>query len=111
MMEAKTFKTPSGYTVAIRPHLTYGQSLAIQETYAGNADIATGQGLTLGNMHAANKKAMEFLVESVTDPQGNPCPNVVEAIYDMPQIDGEAVREQIDAVTSQAATPKKSTTR
>ena len=109
-MESQTFTTPAGYIVVIRPYLTYGQSLAVQDAYAGNADIATGTGLTLGNMHAANRKAMEFLVESVTDPQGSVCPNPVDAIYDMPQDDGEAVREQIDAITNRAAMPKKSTT-
>lgn len=109
-MDDITFTTPSGYIVVAHSYLEYEQSLILQEVYAGDADVLNKTGLKLASIHASNRKAMEFLLVSVTDPKGALLPDPVTAVMKMRTKDGEFVRAKLDAITKEDDDPKAPTT-
>lgn len=111
-MENIEFKTPNGWTIQIRPDLTYGQFIQIQKLIASQmkVDPVTNKITSEyegGMLFEANRKTMEFLVIKVIDPQGIEQTNVMEAIDNMPRPDGMALQEKVNEINAKAQLPKK----
>jgi len=111
-MEQIELKTPGGYTVYIKPVLTYGQFIQLQKLIASQMKIDPSTNKVISEyegaiLFEANRKTMEFLVAKVIDPQGAEVTNVMEAIDNMPMEDGVAVSQKVNEISAQAQTPKK----
>lgn len=118
-MDNIELKTPGGYTVTIKPELSYGQFLELEEMWASGVEADTenidpvtkepkvrvkldGKSLITGK-----RKAMEFLVIKIVDPQGNEVTNISGLLNEMPQSDGRAIADKIDEITAKAQLSKK----
>lgn len=118
-MDNIELKTPGGYIVTIKPELTYGQYLELQEMWASgvkadteNIDPVTKQPKVIMELDgkailAGRRKAREFLVIKIVDPQGNEVTNIVGALSDMPQSDGLAIAAKVEEITAKAQLSKK----
>lgn len=112
-MDNIELKTPGGYTVTIKPELTYGQFLQLQHIFAATMkyDPSTRQpvdsALEGKALLETQAKTMEFLVVKILDPQGNEVTNIAGALESMPQRDGQMIADKADEILSKAQLPKK----
>lgn len=111
-MEDIILKTPGGWTVTIKPELTYGEFIQLQQMLAAGMKInpetkeitseLEGKSLLEGQ-----RKTMEFLITKITDPQGGEITNIMGAIEGMPMRDGQAIADKVNEISGKAQLPKK----
>jgi hypothetical protein len=111
-MDTLTLTTPSNYVVTLKKALSYRHKLDVQESLLGNNSIKLDavnpdtkkmdMEVAIKDLFAYRRKAMEYLVVSVTNPDGSQADNAFEAILDMPEDDGEAVAAKVAEVTDRA---------
>lgn len=109
-MENIELTTPSGYKVTLKPNLNYGEYTQIQEMMQAKAtfDPINKTGTVPGSVVGeANRKALEFLLIKVINPDGTEASSPVDAINNMPARDGILVRDKIDELTSDDGVSKK----
>lgn len=102
-MNTVEIKTPSGYTVTLKPFLTYAQYLEVQAIISAKMSIdAAGQiqGMSGASLIDANRKTLEFLLVKVVMPDGTESNNPIGAVDEMPVDDGLAVAEKINELTA-----------
>lgn len=112
-MDNIELKTPGGYTVTIKPELTYGQYIQLQRIFAADMKFnpetklpvsSDLEGISLLDSQA---KAMEFLVVKIVDPQGNEVTNIPGALENMSQSDGQIIADKVNEIYGKVLLPKK----
>ena len=112
-MDNFEIKTPGGYTVTIKPELSYGQFIQLQHIFADtmkyNAEtkLPVSSDLEGKALLESQAKAMEFLVVKILDPQGNEVTNIAGALGDMSQSDGQLISDKVNEIWGKAQLPKK----
>lgn len=112
-MEDIKLTTPSGYTVTIKPELTYGQFIQLQHIFAAGMKFdpetkeAVNSELEGKALLESQAKTMEFLVIKILDPQGNEVTNIAGALENMPQRDGQMVANKVNEISGKAQLPQK----
>lgn len=104
-------KTPSGYAVSLKQELTYGEFIEIQNilTSSMELDIKSGEvkKIDASVISRSNSKAIEFVVQSVTMPDGKKATNIVGAIMGMPMRDGQLVAAEVNKIANVAQVDQK----
>lgn len=112
-MDNIELKTPGGYTVTIKPELTYGQFLQLQHIFAASMKFnpetkqPVNSELEGKALLESQAKTMEFLVIKILDPQNNEVTNIAAALEGMPQNDGQMVANKVNEISGKAQIPKK----
>lgn len=112
-MDNIELKTPGGYTVTIKPELSYGQFIQLQHIFADTMKYNPETKLPVNSelegkaLLESQAKAMEFLVVKILDPQGNEVTNIAGALESLTQSDGQMISDKVNEIWGKAQLPKK----
>ncbi len=103
-MEPIQLKTPSGYTVFLRPFLTFGQRRELEKVWASKLKVDADAKRTefdASAIYEAEDLAVSFLVEKILDKDGNELAGKpLETILSWPDEDGRCVYDKINEIAS-----------
>lgn len=103
-MEPIELTTPSGYQVFVKPDLTYGQYLELQELVTSNVSVdlekSALEKVSGSFLIKASRKVLEYVVVKVLDPKGVEVSNPIETVLNLPRTDGDVISEKINSITA-----------
>lgn len=103
-MENITFQTPAGYTVHLKPFLTFGDKRSLERVFAEGMSIDPTKGTTQASgtaIYAAQDKAVELMVVKIEMKgaviEGN---EILPAINTMRDDDGRAIYDKVNELST-----------
>ena len=103
-MDNITFQTPGGYTVHLKPFLTFGDKRSLERVFAEGMSIDPTKGTTQASgtaIYAAQDKAVELMVMNIEqDGKFIEGDEILPAIYAMPDDDGRAIYDKVNELST-----------
>ena len=105
-------KTPSGFTIYFKEHISYGDYLKFQQDILGDTEVEAGkkmETLTLkaSQMIFAKDKALDYFVSRVTDKEGKEVANPVDFVRNIPADEASELDQIIDKLLGENLLSKK----
>jgi len=105
-------KTPSGFTIYFKEHITYGDYLKFQQDILGDKEIEVGKKmdtlvLKASQMIYAKDKALDYFIARVTDKEGKEIVNPIEFVRNMPADEASELDQIIDKLLGENLLSKK----
>jgi hypothetical protein len=103
-MENITYTTPSGYTVHLKPFLTFGDKRALERVFAEGMSVDATNGTSQASgkaIYEAQDKAVELMVVKI-EMEGKTIDGdqILPAIYAMQDPDGRAIYDKVNELSS-----------
>ena len=104
-MDNIIFKTPSGYTVHLKPFLTFGDKRSLERVFAEGMSIDPTKGTSQASgkaIYEAQDKAVELMVIKIVTAEGKEFAgdSVLEVINSMRDDDGRAIYDKVNELST-----------
>jgi hypothetical protein len=103
-MENITFTTPSGYTVHLKPFLTFGDKRSLERVFAEGMSVDATNGTSQASgkaIYEAQDKAVELMVVKIEmDGKTIEGDQILPAIYAMRDPDGRSIYDKVNELST-----------